>query len=498
MNWKTITWFIGVSLLLVAALMTVSGIIAYFTPGDESRFPLFFSAFLTATVGLYPLIFVRKGRRMLNFREGNCIVVGAWLLSCVFGMLPYLFYGGEFTPINAIFESVSGFTTTGASILNNIEALPRGLQFWRISTAWVGGVGIVTLFSMLTVRSDKSMLAGAEISTVARDAFAGDKSESFANRMLSTYIVLTLISFFALKLTGLHWFDALTNAMSACSTCGFCTRNTSIAFYANPAAEIVLTVTMLAAGIHFGLLFLAFIKGHPKYLWRSETVKVFLSLVGIATIIVTADLMIKGGYSSFGNALRDASFQVASISTTTGFATQDTTLWPPLSMATLILCSLICGCSGSTSGGIKIDRAILAAKGVRRKVALTICPNCIRNVRVDGRVRSESQVSDAFSYIFCYLFIMVFFAAVNIAFGLDFITGVTASISSIGNVGPGFGDVGSMANYSDFRIILKCTGIAEMLIGRLEIFPILYLLQSIGSTVSPLRCKHPRAIKQRI
>ena len=499
MNWKVIIWYISVSLLLVAALMTRSCIIAFCSPGDESRFSLLLSALLTGIVGFYPLIFVRKGPHKLNFREGNCIVVGAWILACIFGMLPYLFYGGEFTLVNAVFESVSGFTTTGASILNDIEALPRGIQFWRISTAWVGGVGIVTLFSMLTVRADKSMLSGAEISTVARESFEGEKSEKFANKMLITYVVLTLISFLALKLTGLGWFDAATDAMSACSTCGFCTRNTSIAFYSNPAAEIVLTFTMLAAGVHFGILFLAFLKGKPDYFWKSETVKVFLSLVGLAIVIVTGDLIINGGYSSIWTALRDASFQVASISTTTGFATQDTTLWPPLSMATLIFCSFICGCSGSTSGGIKIDRAILAAKGVHRKVAQTTSPHSIQYVRVDGHIRSEEQVNDAFRYIFCYLFIMVLFAAVNIAFGLDFITGVTASIASIGNVGPGFGDVGSMSNYADFPAILKCTGMAEMLIGRLEIFPVLYLVQSIRGVEGlsrPRKHIHPNPVVQ--
>lgn len=478
-NWKIISWYIGVSLLLVAALMTLSGLIALWTPGDGSRLPLLFSAFLTSIIGGYPLIFVKKDRHRLNFREGNSIVVGAWLLACAFGMLPFLFYGEEFTLVNALFESVSGFTTTGASILNDIEALPRGLQFWRNSTAWVGGVGIVTLFSMLTVRSDKSTLSAAEISTVARDSFAGVKNGSFANRMLSTYVALTLISFLALKLTGMGWFDAATNAMSACSTCGFCTRNTSIAFYSNPAAEIVLTISMLAAGVHFGILFLSFLRGKPQYMWKSETVKVFFCLVGIAILIVSADLFLHGSYSSLGTALRDASFQVVSISTTTGFATRDTTVWPQLSMAILIICSLFCGCSGSTSGGIKIDRAILAAKGIRRKVSLTVNPNRVRNVRVDGRVRSDDQVNDSYSYIFCYLFILVFFAATNIAFGLDFITGVTASIACIGNVGPGFGDVGSMSNYADFPAILKCTAMAEMLIGRLEIFPILYLFHSV-------------------
>ena len=479
MNWKVITWYIGVSLLLVSALMTVAGIVACCTAGDESRIPLLFSAFLTGTVGFFPLIFVRKAHHRLSFKEGNCIVVGAWLLSCLFGMLPFLFYGGEFTPINAIFESVSGFTTTGASILNDIEALPKGLQLWRISTAWVGGIGIVTLFFMLTDRSDTTTLSGAEISNVARESLAGAKNASFANRMLITYIALTIVTFISLKLTGMGWFDAVTNAMSACSTCGFCTKNTSIAFYANPAAEIVLTVAMLAAGINFGIIFLAFLKGRPRYIWKSETIKVFLALVGIAIVIVTADLMVKGNYASFASAVRDASFQVASISTTTGFATQDTTLWPPLSMSVLIICSLICGCSGSTSGGIKVDRAILAVKGIYRKVKLTVEPNGIYFVRVDGRARTEEQVSDAYGYIFCYLILMVAFAAVNIALGLDFTTGVTASIACIGNVGPGFGDVGSVSNYANFPAILKATGMIEMLIGRLEIFPALYLLRSV-------------------
>lgn len=480
MNWKITTWYIGVSLLLIAALMSVSGVIAFCTDEDESGIPLLYSAFLTGTVGFYPLIFVRKGRHRLSFREGNCIVVGAWLVACLFGMLPFLFYGREFTPINALFESVSGFTTTGASILDDIEALPRGLQFWRISTAWVGGIGIVTLFSIMTTGADKSALSKAEISGIARDALVSGRGDSYVNRILLTYVALTVMTVLSLKLTGMGWFDAATNAMSACSTCGFCTRNTSIAFYDNPAAEVVLTFSMLAAGIHFGIIFLALIKRKPGYFWKSETIKVFLVLVCIAIVIVTVDLLANGHYNSFLAALRDASFQVASISTTTGFATQDTTLWPPLSMAVLIICSLICGCSGSTSGGIKIDRTILAAKGINRKVKLTVDPHAIYLVRVDGRTKSEEQVSDAFGYIFCYLLIMVIFAAVNIAFGTDFITGVTASIACIGNVGPGFGNVGSMANYADFPAILKTLGMIEMLIGRLEIYPALYLMQSIS------------------
>ena len=479
MNRNIIIWFFSVSLLFVAVLMAVSGTIAFFTPGDDSRLPLLAATLLTGVVGVFPLIFVRKGQHKMTFREGNFIVVGAWVLACLFGMLPFLFYGGEFTPINALFESVSGFTTTGASILNDIEALPRGLQFWRISTAWVGGIGIVTLFALITAGADKSTLSGAEISSVARDPFAGERNDRFANRMLLTYIALTLVTFFALRLTGMGWFDAATNAMSACSTCGFCTRNTSIAYYANPAAEIVLTVAMLAAGVHFGILFLGFLKGRPRYITRNETIQVFLALVVLAIIIVTGDLMINAHYPTVGSALRDASFQVASISTTTGFATEDTSLWPPLSMSILIICSLVCGCSGSTSGGIKIDRVLLAAKGIHHKVKLTVAPNAVFSVRVNGRTKSETLVSDAYGYIFCYLLIVVIFAAFNIAMGLDFTTGFTASVACIGNVGPGFGNIGSMSNYAAFPSMLKATGMLEMLIGRLEIFPILYLFYSI-------------------
>ena len=479
MNWKIITWYIGISLVFVALLMGVSGIVACFTPGDESRMPLLYSSFITGVAGFYPLIFARRGRQALSFREGNCIVVVAWICACLFGMLPFLLYGREFTLLNALFESVSGFTTTGASILNDIEALPRGLQLWRISTAWVGGIGIVTLFSMLIrERLDKSTLSGAEISSVAREPFAGERSNSFAQRMLATYTALTAVTFISLLFTGMGWFDALTNAMSACSTCGFCTRNTSIAFYANPAAEIILTLAMIAAGINFGILFLAFLRGRPHFFVKSEIIKVFLSLLGIVTVLITIDLLTKGNYHHFGDALRDAAFQVASIATTTGFATQDTTLWPPLSMALLILCSLICGCSGSTSGGIKIDRAILAAKGIHRKVELTVEPNAVRNIRVDGRARADAQISDAYGYVFCYLLFVVVFAAVNITAGVDFTTSVTASVACIGNVGPGFGEVGSMSNYAAFPGILKITSMLEMLIGRLEIFPVLYLFRS--------------------
>ena len=301
--------------------------------------------------------------------------------------------------------------------------------------------------------------------------------------MLLIYVSLTATTLFALKLTGMEWFDSLTNAMSACSTCGFCIKNTSIAFYANPSAEIVLTIAMTLSALNFGILFLAFVRKSPFYIWKSETSRVFLTLIAMAVVGVTVNLLLIGNYESVWTAYRDAAFQVASLSTTTGFATQDTTLWPRFSIAILLLCSFFCGCTGSTSGGIKIDRAILAFKGISRRTSLAVSPHMVKNIRIDNRIRPDSTVNDAFIYIFCYLLIVIVFAAVNFAAGLDFTTGVTASVAFIGNVGPGFGDVGSMSNYSEFPVFLKYTGIVEMIIGRLEIFPVLYVFKSMRSYI---------------
>jgi len=479
MDSKIITWYIGVSLLLAAGLMAVSGVLACFTPGDESRIPLLYSAFITGTVGFFPLIFVRRKGKKLNFKEGNAIVVGSWVACCLFGMLPFLMYGGEFSFTNALFESVSGFTTTGASILNDIEALPKGLLFWRVSTAWVGGIGIVTLFSMVMRGGmSKATLSTAEISTVAREQFDGAKSSFFGSKILAVYLSLTAITTGSLILTGMDVFDAVTNAMSTCSTCGFCVRNASIAYYASPAAEAVLTLAMLAAGLNFSILFLSFVKGSHFNLFKNETTRSFLFMVLLAIVLVTIDLIVRGGLS-VGQAFRDASFQVASLSTTTGFATQDTTLWPSLSISVLVVCSLICGCSGSTSGGIKFDRVYLAYKEILSGVRKKDSPGTVSIVRLDKQPRSDSQIKDALTFIICYFGIILLFAAINSAGGLDIVSAFSGSVACIGNVGPGFGELGSMSNYSDIPDLLKYTSMIEMLLGRLEIFPVLYLFRNL-------------------
>lgn len=480
MRLRVIHRYIGLALMMVAALMVVSGMISLVCDRDGSAIPLFFSAFVTSLFGCFPLIFV-KPEKKISQKEGYWIVVGIWFFACVFGMLPYLMYGGEFNVVNALFESVSGFTTTGASTLTNIEALPRGIMFWRMATSWVGGIGIVTMFSLLisNVNGSRSMLAGSEISGIAREPFKW-KIGNFANRIIITYVGLTLLSTLGLKLCGLGWFDSLTHSMSACATCGFGNLNNSFAGFNNVWADIVLTIIMVLAGMNFSLIFISFTKGNHFRILKSEVHRAFLGVFFISTILVTLNLFVN--CEGFWKALRLAAFQIASVSTTTGFATADTTTWPPLSIGIIICCSFIFGCSGSTSGGIKMDRALLAFKGVVNKVKTFSRPRKINSIRIDGMLKTPDQVGQAMLLIIIYFAIVAICGLIATCFGVDPITAFTGSIACMGNLGPGFGEVGSMGTYAHLPMVVKFVFSIEMLVGRLEIFPLLYVISSLFGT----------------
>lgn len=472
MRIKVIIRYIGIALLLVALMMAVSAIIAVFDGYDDSATPLITSAMVTFVVGFYPLIFVRPERN-IKPKEGIAIVVLAWLMCCLFGMIPYICYGDEFTFINSFFESVSGFTTTGASILDEIESLPKGLLFWRVSTSWVGGLGIVSFFSLVIPRSmDKqSVLSNAELSDIARSQ-TSKSGKAFVKTILSVYVILTAACSVLLKLAGQSWFDAVTNAMSTCSTCGFCVRNASIAAYESAAVELIIIFFMTTCGVSFMLLS-TLATGRKSARRRiSTTTAAFLLSLLAATAIISLNLhnnLQKGWLES----LRLAAFQVSSISTTTGFATADTNLWPALSILLLTVASVICGCSGSTSGGIKMDRIVLIFSYIRNSFRTAADPHRIIGTRISGRIVSEKDATEAMKFVLIYVALIIVGAIVNIIFGLDLKTGVTAAIACIGNVGPGFGSVGSLGNYADFPAVLKFSNSLLMLAGRLEIFPIL-------------------------
>lgn len=468
--------YAGMSLIMVALMMAISALVGIFSGYDESTTPLLYFSFITLICGAYPLIFVRTDSK-INSHEGIAVVVVSWIVCCVFGMVPYICYGGEFTLINAFFESVSGFTTTGASILSDIESLPKGLLFFRVSTAWVGGLGIVSLFSLVIPRSmdSRSVLSSAELSDLTRSQ-SSKRGKSFVSTILSVYIALTLACTLFLRFAGLGWFDAVTNAMSTCSTCGFCVRNTSIAAYANPAVEIIILLFMVASGISF-VLMASYAMGHRR---KSRATLVYLIFIAVATLTVTFNLVVSA-HETFPHALRLAAFQVGSLTTTTGFATADTTVWPSLSIVVLLAASLICGCAGSTSGGIKMDRIVLMFSYIQKSTHSAISPNRVVGARIDGHIVSDRTVSEAMKFILVYFALVAAGGLLNTLGGLDLQTGLSAAVACIGNVGPGFGSVGSMGNYASFPPILKFTSSLLMIAGRLEIFPLLSLIGILRS-----------------
>lgn len=460
--------------------MFISAFIAFRNGMDDSFNPLVFSGMVALLSGFFAII-TTKPQEKMTVEDGFRIVTGCWVAACVFGALPFLLFGGEFTVVNAFFESVSGFTTTGASILNNIEALPDGMQFWRIATAWMGGIGIVTLVSLvISGQHDRhSVLSSAELSDLAKSYYGGRK-RNFVYRMIAVYLIITTASAIALRLTKMPWFDATTLAMSACSTCGFCTKNLSVGFYNNIAVEIILIVAMLMGATNFSLMFSTVWpdKRTHKNLFNTQVVRWFLALVAIAILAVTANLYYSGYCATFPKALRLAAFQVCSLSTTTGFATADTNLWPTGSMGILILCSLVCGCSGSTSGGMKMDRFVIVVKSLKGLVNSLIGVKNVNRTKLDGQLKTEENITSILAFMGIYMLIIAI-GTIIFAISMDFKTSITAAIACIGSVGPGFGDVGSMGNYAGFLGFQKVVAMIIMLLGRVEIFPMLIAIRSI-------------------
>ncbi|MBQ8204379.1 MAG: TrkH family potassium uptake protein [Alistipes sp.] len=467
--------YIGLVMQFIAAFMLASAAVSMLNGYDSAYYPLLLSSFMTALLGTFPLFFVERVEE-IKTKEGYAIVVGSWLVACIVGMFPYLIWGGEFSIINAWFESVSGFTTTGASILNDIEFLPRGLLFWRASSAWIGGIGVV-MFALVILPSmgkSRHMLTSVEMSSIAKDNFHYRSKVIF--RLLTTiYVGLTLITTVALKYAGMTWFDALTHSMSSCATCGLSTKNASVAFWDSPLIEGILMAAMTLSAIHFGILY-ATLTGRKNNIFRSEVVRTYIGMMVVIALIIAFSLVAEEVYPTFGEAMRHASFQVVSITTTSGFATADTNTWPAIAIVLLVVCSVICGCAGSTSGGMKVDRVLIAAKVVRNRMKIQLHPNAIIRTKVDGIVQEDSTISLVMTFIVTYIILVLIGTVVYTLFGCDILTGFTASIACISNVGPGFGQVGSMSNFSELPALLKLMSTMLMLIGRLEIFGLIQLL----------------------
>lgn len=466
--------YVGTVMLCVSAFMMVSAVISYMNNIDSGFYPLLLSALLTFTLGAFPMLFVPRATSISN-KEGFSIVVGSWVLASVVGMFPYLIWGGEFTLINAWFESVSGFTATGATILNDIEQLPQGLLFYRTSTNWLGGVGVV-MFALVILPSlgtSRMSLSNVELSSLAKDNYRY-RTQVIVRILLVVYVGLTAVTTLALKAAGLRWFDALNHAMSACATAGFSTKNASIAFYDNVVVELILAGAMLISSIHFGLIYATFLR-KSNNIFRSEVVRTYIVIVILSTLFVATSLFGANIFPTVWESLRHSFFQVVSLITTTGFATADTNLWTPFAIVILIFVSIVCACAGSTTGGMKIDRVLIFCKILMARIRRQQHPNAVIRIRVDGIAQDADLLNSVVVFIVAYIGLIFMATLTNTLFGQDLMTAFSSAVACIGNVGPGFGEVGSMGNFANIPAILKLQDSLLMLMGRLEIFGFIQL-----------------------
>ena len=435
---------------------------------DSAFYPLVFSAIVCFLFGIFPFIFVPSTFDITN-KEGLSIVIVGWLLSCMIGVMPYILWGGVFSFTNAWFESVSGFTTTGSSILSNVEALPPGLLFWRAATQWIGGIGIIVFVLAIMPSSGPAamILYRSEASPLAQDNFRY-RTQRTLKVLLSVYLGLTVLETLALVIQGMGLFDAVAHSFATVATGGFSTKNLSLGYFSNLGIEITTSIFMVLSGIHFGLLYL-FVTGNPRKLYQSTIFRYYIAAMLSGVLLVTVSVY-GSNYSLWSDALRYSAFQVISIGTSTGFANADSTAWPPLAQLIIIFFTLQCACAGSTSGGIKADRIVLLWKSFLRRIIKLRHPKAIVTVKVNQMTVDDEVVETGLIYILIYLATLLISSLLITSFGIDIMTAFSGVAAAMGNVGPGFGSVGSLNNYSHLPDFVKWVLTIDMLVGRLEIF----------------------------
>ena len=474
-NWKMISKIMGFLLFIEAGFLSLcTALSIFYKEPDISAFIL--STLLTIAVGI-PLSYAGKdAERKLSRKDGYVVVTFAWIIFSIFGMLPYYISGYIPNLTNAFFETMSGFSTTGASILDDIESLPHGLLFWRSMTQWIGGMGIV-IFTIAVL----PIFGVGGIQLFAAEA-TGPKFDKITPRIDVTakwiwaiYIVLTITETLLLMLGGLSLFDSVCHAMSTTATGGFSTKQDSIAAFHSPYVEYVITIFMFLSGINFSLLYLLFLKGSIKRLLGDSEVRWYVKTVLIFTIIITIGLLISSPMG-LEEAFRKSSFLVVSLQTTCGYVTDDYMLWaPPLWMLTTII--TYCGaCAGSTSGGTKCIRAVIVARIAKNEFMHILHPNAVLPVKVNGTSVSSTTKSTVLAFFVVFIMLVFLGWFVMMCIGLDFDDAYSVVISSLANVGPGIGMCGPSFSWNALPDAAKWLSIVYMLIGRLELFTVLLLL----------------------
>ncbi|MBR0280468.1 MAG: TrkH family potassium uptake protein [Oscillibacter sp.] len=470
MNYRMIACVMGRILLTEAALMSLPLLTAL--SYRESPWPFLLTMLLLTLIGA-PLGWRTPKDTALYARDGFAVVAAAWVLMSAFGAMPFVISGDIPRFVDAFFETVSGFTTTGASILTEIEPLHRGILFWRSFTHWVGGMGVLVFVMAILPMSDGHgmHLMRAEVPGPSVGKLVSRMSES-AKILYEIYTVLTVLEIIILLLGGMPFFDSCVHAFGSAGTGGFSNRNLSVGAYQNPFFDIVIGTFMLLFSINFNLYYYLLIRRFAEVV-KSETLWTFIGIVAASVLAIAAN--ITAMYGSFFTSLRHAYFQVASIISTSGFSTVDFDQWPAFSRAILTVLMFIGACAGSTGGGIKVDRLIILVKASIRDMKKMLHPNAVASVRFEGKPLPERNIQGVHTFIAVYLMIFVVSYLLLSLEGFDLISTFTALSACINNIGPGLGMVGPTGNFSAFSPASKLLLSFDMLVGRLEVFPMLLL-----------------------
>lgn len=459
---------LGVEALVLCIPAAVS--LIYGETSDMAAFGI-----TSAVLCVFFLLFGRKkpenGR--IYGKDGLVIVAAAWILWSVFGALPFYLSREIPSYVDALFETVSGFTTTGSTILTDIEALSYGMNFWRCLTHWIGGMGVLVFVMVVTSLDDKSSmhLMRAEVPGPEADKLV-PKARETAKLLYAMYLALTVAEIIFLLAGGMNLYDSIIHSFSTAGTGGFANHNSSVAYYDSAYIDGVITVFMILFGINFNMYFLLLIKD-VKSVWKNEEVRAYLGIIVAATLVITCNVL--SIYKEPLKAFRYSIFQVASIITTTGFATADFNLWPELSKCILLLIMVIGACADSTGGGVKVSRFLILWKSILKQVKGMLHPKSVNVVKVNGKKIGNETLQGVYAYFSAYVFVFGISVLLVALDNFDFATTISGVLTTLSNVGPGISRVGPIENFQSFSVLSKIVFSMDMLIGRLEIFPFLMI-----------------------
>ncbi|CAB1057732.1 Trk potassium uptake system protein TrkH [Olavius sp. associated proteobacterium Delta 1] len=475
MRWRFILKIIGVLTFFFGLTMIFPLLVGLYYR-DGSVISLVKSMGITVATGLILyFIFFKAEAEVISQREGMAIVALGWTAVGLFGALPFYLADGYVSITDAVFESVSGFTTTGASVLTSIEAVSKGLLFWRSFIQWLGGMGIIVLsVAILPFLGVGGMqLYKAEVPSPVPDKLK-PRIRDTAVILWKVYAVISLAQVILLMLGGMGLFDALCHTFTTMPTGGFSTRNASVAHYDSVYFDCVFIIFMLLAGINFSLHY-QMIRGKPLAFWQDSECRFFLGAVAVLILVVSLDVF-RTVYDTMGDALRYGAFQVVSIVTTTGFATADYEQWPAMSQLILLLCMFMGASAGSTGGGMKCLRPMLCFKYCYRELFSLIHPRAVTRIKIGGKTVPDDVMRSVLGFLALYVGLFALSSVVLAGLGVDFTTSFSAVAATIGNIGPGFGAVGPVENFAGIPVAGKWLLVWCMLLGRLEIFTVIILV----------------------